>query len=630
MTTMTDRHSCIVTDDGVTGNFPINLGCLQGDRPSCQIFKIAVNPLILKLIASNNIKVPPEIPFLCRNENEEPDILTGFADDINMFFTPTPENILEIKTIIDNFGRASNLKINASKTKLIIFGGNPTGEIINAVNSVGFKMDDKVEILGLTFNNTLSNLDENWSKILTKIHKICNYWNLYHLSLPGRLNVVKSYIYSQLSYLATILTPPDDFLAQLEVCITNFLKQAAKISKNRIFEDTNLGGLGIPKPALFCESLKINMFLKGIKSKDMWGHEIRKSLVDKENLFSVDASKIDRNMNPIIFNLASAFEKFMAGYFSFEHNYKKSPLLNMSVLNKLKITESFITTDNLSENIRNNYSDQIKNLTFDDFLGINDNILPRNVFCDSTGIPLPSEDFKLLKGLVSKVKQKYKNSVSKKSEKIADFLNKKKIKSKSYRKYLNSSKFNVSKCIPTKTRYRWCGQVLEKEREMAFYETWTHSFIPMSIRELFFMTINNKILLNANLSHFNDNINPSCTFCSILGYLPPPRENFEHFFLNCPKIMELAESYFTFYLENSGIAWENNFLLLGAPANIGMGKALSLNVEIATFLAFILKHRKSKKIPLLNNLKHECSSMRRIYLKNSKYRIAYGSLRRPV
>ena len=94
--------------------------------------------------------------------------------------------------------------------------------------------------------------------------------------------------------------------------------------------------------------------------------------------------------------------------------------------------------------------------------------------------------------------------------------------------------------------------------------------------------------------------------------------------------MELAESYFTFYLENSGIAWENNFLLLGAPANIGMGKALSLNVEIATFLAFILKHRKSKKIPLLNNLKHECSSMRRIYLKNSKYRIAYGSLRRPV
>ena len=112
--------------------------------------------------------------------------------------------------------------------------------------------------------------------------------------------------------------------------------------------------------------------------------------------------------------------------------------------------------------------------------------------------------------------------------------------------------------------------------------------------------------------------------------LPPPKENFEHFFLSCPTIMELARKYFESFLQNTGIDWENNFILIGAPGNIGLGKNLAINVEIATFISFILKHRKDKKIPLMNNLKHDLDSMRTLYMKNTKYRLAYVALRRPI
>ena len=149
----------------------------------------------------------------------------------------------------------------------------------------------------------------------------------------------------------------------------------------------------------------------------------------------------------------------------------------------------------------------------------------------------------------------------------------------------------------------------------------------MSVREYFFLTINNKIHLNANLANFNDNINPSCTFCNIMCNLPPPKENFEHFFLNCPTVRELARKYFESFLQNTGIEWDNNFILLGAPPNIGQGKIQAINTEIATFISFILKHRKDKKIPLIRNLEFEMNSMRNLYKKNTAYRIGLWTMR---
>ena len=94
--------------------------------------------------------------------------------------------------------------------------------------------------------------------------------------------------------------------------------------------------------------------------------------------------------------------------------------------------------------------------------------------------------------------------------------------------------------------------------------------------------------------------------------------------------MELARKYFEPFLHNTGINWDNNFILIGAPGNIGLGKNMAVNVEIASFISFILKHRKDKKIPLFNNLKNDLESIRSLYMRNTKYRLAFAALRRPI
>ena len=79
----------------------------------------------------------------------------------------------------------------------------------------------------------------------------------------------------------------------IENLIVTFLKQSAKISKNRIFEPIEQGGLGLTNPELFIKSLKVNIFLKGIKSPDIWGSELR-SFTDFFNNPLILANTLER------------------------------------------------------------------------------------------------------------------------------------------------------------------------------------------------------------------------------------------------------------------------------------------------------------------------------------------------
>jgi hypothetical protein len=47
----------------------------------------------------------------------------------------------------------------------------------------------------------LTDLDGNFSKTVLNIKKGVDYWKRYNLSLPGRINVIKSLLFSQILYL---------------------------------------------------------------------------------------------------------------------------------------------------------------------------------------------------------------------------------------------------------------------------------------------------------------------------------------------------------------------------------------------------------------------------------------------
>ena len=78
---------------GLQKTFFFNIGLLQGDRASGNLFKVCLNPLLIKIISSNNISIPLEIPFNVREINHIADPVTAFADDGDIFLKPSINNL---------------------------------------------------------------------------------------------------------------------------------------------------------------------------------------------------------------------------------------------------------------------------------------------------------------------------------------------------------------------------------------------------------------------------------------------------------------------------------------------------------------------------------------------------------
>ena len=66
-----------------------------------------------------------------------------------------------------------------------------------------------------------------------------------------------------------------------------------------------------------------------------------------------------------------------------------------------------------------------------------------------------------------------------------------------------------------------------------FFSIFNSNIIPTIIRTNFFNMLNNYTMLNGQISHFDENINPSCSFCLISNVANPQTETFTHFILHC-------------------------------------------------------------------------------------------------
>ena len=622
MTTLKNRKSCIITDSGLTINFDILLGLLQGDLLSPNVFKVCVNPLLLKMCLSLVIKIPPQIPFRFNINISKSDVSSAFADDINSFFSPTPEALQEIVNIILKFSQSSNLKINQSKTKVVHTGGIPTLNFLRKMHDLGFELENNFKVLGLRINKDLTNMNMIWDSILEKVSKIRNFWALFNLSIPGRVNIIKCYFLSQLSYLGSILEPPDYFIQDFETCIVTFLKSGGKIARERIFSDVDNGGLGIPRIKDFMTSIKINIFLRGLDSKDCWGLEL-KSFLMKDNIpSSINDSNINENHNPILYNLIKAIIRFFDFYWKFAGNILSARILYNYIFKDL---DNIILSCNFFTNMTwNRYSNKLLELSLSDFINEHGNLHNYQSFCYFSNIFLtPNEYLRLCHCLRTHI-NRHKNKFLLDSLDVNTFLKQPNLKSKNFRKFLESTPFKLKNCKPTKTRYSWCNAVFDISREKRFISTWNFSFLPMNIRDFAFKFINNQVYLNANLSHFNNlNINAACFQCTVALNLPPPKESYPHFFMYCPLNNTIIKDYFDLFLSHTNINWFSCFSLLGAPSNISFYKSLILNIEIILVNNFLYKCKIAKKIPCINLLTSMNNDWRKTFLCFEKYKSAW-------
>ncbi len=90
----------------------------------------------------------------------------------------------------------SGLICNVEKTMLLPIGAVvPPGD---RILELGFVVVDEVTILGLKIDKGGSK-SENFNIIAGKISKQISIWRPFNLSLPGRINIAKTMLYSQIN-----------------------------------------------------------------------------------------------------------------------------------------------------------------------------------------------------------------------------------------------------------------------------------------------------------------------------------------------------------------------------------------------------------------------------------------------
>ena len=108
----------------------------------------------------------------------------------------------------------------------------------------GFKIVDNIEILGIKIDRRLGQIDEHWEKALGTMVNKANYWNLFRLSIGGRVMIAKTYLISQLTYLMGTLPVGKNILDRANEVIISFVNgKERKIAANRHFLPRERGGV---------------------------------------------------------------------------------------------------------------------------------------------------------------------------------------------------------------------------------------------------------------------------------------------------------------------------------------------------------------------------------------------------
>jgi hypothetical protein len=121
--------------------------------------------------------------------------------------------------------------------------------------------NDSIKLLGTVIPNDRSTLSElNYSPKLKKIEQIINIWRQRNLTLYGRVQLIKTYLISQIVYLLAVLPAPSiDFIKQLESILFKFLwnNKTERIKRTTLYQSLAEGGITMPHLPSFNYALKL-------------------------------------------------------------------------------------------------------------------------------------------------------------------------------------------------------------------------------------------------------------------------------------------------------------------------------------------------------------------------------------
>jgi hypothetical protein len=361
----TNRKAQIILDNNkCSRTFNLGTGRPQGDCPSplqfnggeqILLFKIELDSRIVSVYSTMNIPrnlfpVNYELihPNFRHESNGETDKTDGLADDTSVIHLMERQSLSALKDVLNEFSIISGLKCNFNKTHVMHIG-NLEGDS-SFVEELGFSKVIQLTLLGFIIDCNGLRTEDIFNNVSRSIARIITMWDRYQLSLPGRINIFKTLLLSQVSYPGSICSPSSEKVAELQGMMNNYVLSGLKVSSDRIYLAADSGGLGLINLMDFLAGLQAAWIKKAYDStRDNWRVDLHSLTFG--NCLTANSRTADPFRHPILNLFCSRFEDFTKNFYLLNDNHLDSYILNNSAIKRSRIGASFIDPNFLSGNV---------------------------------------------------------------------------------------------------------------------------------------------------------------------------------------------------------------------------------------------------------------------------------------
>ena len=253
--------ACVVQNGHKSHFFPVRRGTRQGDPLSGYIYLLCAE--ILNILVHCN----DEIKGIQINGREY--TMCQFADDTEFFLDGTERSLRATLKTLELFKILSGQKMNINKTKAVWLGSmaNSPLKLCSDVK-LNWTMES-FKILGILFTNNLEDMQIiNYQKVLKELKGMLRVWRRRHLSLHGRISVVKSLGISKLTYfLMNIPRPPDNVMKDIQKEFFRFIwaDKKDKIKRSVLTQSYEKGGLKMVDVFVYDQAVKLTWIDKVVR-----------------------------------------------------------------------------------------------------------------------------------------------------------------------------------------------------------------------------------------------------------------------------------------------------------------------------------------------------------------------------
>ena len=294
-----DLKSNIILNGTVIDGYRILKGVKQGDALSCILFVMCMEPLLRNIKGNahiegiNSAKLNINLPKVY-----------GYADDVNALVKANPTSIQNLFTEYEKFTESSGLMLNADKTEILRF--KKRNQVVTEYNvryrgnNYLLKSQNEIKVNGILFlQDPRAREVRNVEKVIAAMTKHLEKWSRRHLTLIGKILILKTYAVSQAIFLMQSIFLNENSLKRINQLMFKFLwnknffnaKAPDRIKRSVMLTPMQLGGFGMMDIDLMNKSLN----LRAAGRMAVSNHPVFKQIwadVSKKGFFNIDTNLI--------------------------------------------------------------------------------------------------------------------------------------------------------------------------------------------------------------------------------------------------------------------------------------------------------------------------------------------------